>query len=459
MKTLMHIGYVLTAILALSAPVGAVPPSEPPEPPPSCLDERDRVVLRIAVDVPAGEHDAALERAGQRMRRHAERRGVASVPRVGSRSETPDQHRTWTLTARLGRGLEPGRVRDRHSAEGRSTGGSTSLSRRTTRPACSCRRSPARRARTRSSASRTTWAWTSAPTHDIHIDPGVQILGGRTPNNPGPLLFTTTYPAGSSSIGEYVNADNVRISGIRLQGADPSVAAEGSPPSTGISIDSSLNVEIDNNEISGWHIAAVSVHDHRNRHRSPERPGRGAHPRQRPAPQPAHRRGVRGRGLGWSLRAGREERLRRQPPRHRGRREYRNRVFLLPQLRGHTAAATTRCSAASRSRPIRSTCTAQDDCWVADGTAARPANTWTSATTGSLYTDGHRDQAARHAHPAHGRGVQQLRALRSVGQSGSLDYGAMEQTDGEDGINQWGNTFGAVDPSAVGRLRLRRRRR
>ena len=52
-------------------------------------------------------------------------------------------------------------------------------------------------------------------------------------------------------IGEYEDADNVRISGIRLQGADPSVAPEGSPPSTGVSIHSSLNVEIDNNESPG----------------------------------------------------------------------------------------------------------------------------------------------------------------------------------------------------------------
>lgn len=100
---------------------------------------------------------------------------------------------------------------------------------------------------------------------NIHIYPGVQILGGRTAKDPGPLLYTTTYPKNLFVIGEYLNTDNVRISGIRLQGADTSVADEDSPRSTAIRVNSSLNVQLDNNEIYGWHDAAIEVSDSRDR--------------------------------------------------------------------------------------------------------------------------------------------------------------------------------------------------
>jgi VCBS repeat protein len=109
---------------------------------------------------------------------------------------------------------------------------------------------------------------------ELHIQPGVQILGGRSSSNPGPLIFTNTYPGRLFIIGEYFDADNVRISGIRLQGADQSVAEEESPSSIGIWINSSLNVEIDNSEILGWHVAGISVHD--NRARIDRGNGRGA---------------------------------------------------------------------------------------------------------------------------------------------------------------------------------------
>jgi hypothetical protein len=115
---------------------------------------------------------------------------------------------------------------------------------------------------------------------DIYIAPGVQILGGRDAHNPGPLLYTTSYPERLFVIDKpwiidrLRDADNVRISGIRLQGADQAVAPEHSPRSTGISIDSCLNVEIDNNEIFGWHVSAIRVHDHRER--IDRRNGKGA---------------------------------------------------------------------------------------------------------------------------------------------------------------------------------------
>ena len=99
----------------------------------------------------------------------------------------------------------------------------------------------------------------------IHIMPGVQILGGRSLHNPGPSVFTTNYPNPMFMIGQYWNADNVRISGIRILGADGSVAEESTPNSIGILVASSINVEIANNEISGWHVAGVQVEDPRAR--------------------------------------------------------------------------------------------------------------------------------------------------------------------------------------------------
>jgi hypothetical protein len=61
-----------------------------------------------------------------------------------------------------------------------------------------------------------------------------------------------------------IPADNVRISGIRLRGPIESVNND-KPASTGIEIDSSVNVEIANNEISGWTIAAIEVRDRQSR--------------------------------------------------------------------------------------------------------------------------------------------------------------------------------------------------
>lgn len=99
----------------------------------------------------------------------------------------------------------------------------------------------------------------------LHLFPGVQIVGGRGPGSRGPLLFTNTYPKPLFMIGAYLPTDNVRISGIRLRGANLDVAPEDSPPSVGIRVNSGINVEIENNEISGWHVAAIQVNDTLNR--------------------------------------------------------------------------------------------------------------------------------------------------------------------------------------------------
>ena len=66
-------------------------------------------------------------------------------------------------------------------------------------------------------------------------------------------------------IGRYEPANGVRITGVRLQGAEMGIADEDSETSVGIAIYSSRNVEIDNNEISGWRGAGVEVRDTWNR--------------------------------------------------------------------------------------------------------------------------------------------------------------------------------------------------
>ena len=91
---------------------------------------------------------------------------------------------------------------------------------------------------------------------NIPIIAGVTLAGGRTPRQPGPRLYTTTRPHVLFSI----DGDNVRISGVRIQGPDMGVAGRDDKPK-GIHINSHVNVEIAYNEISGWSGAAVEVKD------------------------------------------------------------------------------------------------------------------------------------------------------------------------------------------------------
>lgn len=103
---------------------------------------------------------------------------------------------------------------------------------------------------------------------NLYIAPGVKIIGGRSPTEPGPRLFTTTFPSRLFYIGtgyEYHESDNVRISGIRLQGAEMGSADADASGSTGITIYSSVHIEIDNNELFGWRGSAVNVRDPFNR--------------------------------------------------------------------------------------------------------------------------------------------------------------------------------------------------
>jgi hypothetical protein len=102
----------------------------------------------------------------------------------------------------------------------------------------------------------------------ILIGDGVQLIGGRAalpgqPFQPGPLLFTTDNP---QNLFEIVG-DNVRVTGVRVQGPDMGVADN--TMSTGLlisdvggTIPNHINVKVDHNEFSGWSHAAVEVTDY-----------------------------------------------------------------------------------------------------------------------------------------------------------------------------------------------------
>ncbi len=97
--------------------------------------------------------------------------------------------------------------------------------------------------------------WESIP-----VAGGVILEGGRTPRQPGPRLFTTIRP----DVLFAINGDNVRITGVRIEGPDHSrVVPEDEEPNKGVGIlvDSFVNIEIGYNEIYGWSEAAVRVND------------------------------------------------------------------------------------------------------------------------------------------------------------------------------------------------------
>ncbi|MFJ4848664.1 FG-GAP-like repeat-containing protein [Streptomyces sp. NPDC088733] len=104
----------------------------------------------------------------------------------------------------------------------------------------------------------------------LPVAPGVQILGDRSQRPRGPRLLTTSFPRILLMVGndgDGTHSDNVRISGIRLQGgeSDDPYSAVDTSDSDGIRVNSSLNVEIDHSEIDHWRGAAVSVLDGQNR--------------------------------------------------------------------------------------------------------------------------------------------------------------------------------------------------
>jgi hypothetical protein len=92
--------------------------------------------------------------------------------------------------------------------------------------------------------------------HDIEIANGVQLLGGRSSTQAGPLLFTRHRP----EVLFVVRGDDVRISGLRIRGPDYGVRAI-SGIRRGIQARSTVELEIDHNEISGFSGAAVQLGD------------------------------------------------------------------------------------------------------------------------------------------------------------------------------------------------------
>ena len=105
----------------------------------------------------------------------------------------------------------------------------------------------------------------------IYVAKGVQLIGGRTSRQPGPLLYVRCILNEDLYCGNAPNilflihggagAGQVRFTGLRIAGPETWVAREIAPPSHGITIESALNVEIDNNEIYGWRSSAVRVSD------------------------------------------------------------------------------------------------------------------------------------------------------------------------------------------------------
>jgi len=110
----------------------------------------------------------------------------------------------------------------------------------------------------------------------ITIADGIQLIGGRVaepgkPFRPGPRLFVTPNPyvsdANDPSFFSHwpnplllIGGDNVRISGVRLEGpgAPPDAWRSSKKGETrGIKFFDKINIEIDHSEISGWNTAAV----------------------------------------------------------------------------------------------------------------------------------------------------------------------------------------------------------
>jgi hypothetical protein len=95
---------------------------------------------------------------------------------------------------------------------------------------------------------------------NMAVAQGVTLIGSRTPREPGPRLYTRNRPKRLFVVRE----NDVRISGLRIEGPDLDVA--GDPRATAISVspddDARIDrIEIDNNEIYGWNGSGISVND------------------------------------------------------------------------------------------------------------------------------------------------------------------------------------------------------
>jgi hypothetical protein len=101
---------------------------------------------------------------------------------------------------------------------------------------------------------------------DIHVAPGVSLLGQYRAWPKGPRLLTRATGQAMFVIGEAdAPSDNVRISGLWLDGGTQTEHVPDTSSSNGILVQSSLRVEIDHNAIEGWGNAAIEVRDAANR--------------------------------------------------------------------------------------------------------------------------------------------------------------------------------------------------
>ncbi|HEX4341020.1 MAG TPA: hypothetical protein VH062_34160 [Polyangiaceae bacterium] len=91
---------------------------------------------------------------------------------------------------------------------------------------------------------------------NIVIAAGVTLRGGRTPRDPGPRFRTTTRPSPLF----LVKGDGVHITGVRIEGPDMGVPGD-DEVQVAIYDNSFVNVQIDNNELSGWSGSAVKIED------------------------------------------------------------------------------------------------------------------------------------------------------------------------------------------------------
>ena len=105
---------------------------------------------------------------------------------------------------------------------------------------------------------------------NLRVAPGVQVIGERSTFPAGPRIFTTTFPRRLFLIGDDgqpSTSDGVRISGIRIQGAesDDPFSAVDTSEADAVSIESSRAVEIDHCEIDHWRGSAIVVRDNQDR--------------------------------------------------------------------------------------------------------------------------------------------------------------------------------------------------
>ncbi len=91
----------------------------------------------------------------------------------------------------------------------------------------------------------------------LTIAQGVKLLGGRNSRVAGARFYTATRPGALFVI----RGDNVRISGVRIEGAEMGIGDGDDNLSQGIRLASVINVEIDHCELSGWTNTAVAITD------------------------------------------------------------------------------------------------------------------------------------------------------------------------------------------------------